>query len=161
MSRSLEFVELIINVWDYKVCDSMPCTMRSAMLFFYSAVLPVCAIHKCKFITSKVQSDDWQYVFCKDYCLVLIVKCLFAKASTANAGAELLKLRPRLREHQLIFIKATYSNTGHLGHTLKVAILTSYKKWSVWYFKLKLHIHTLGISETCFTSCKKEHNRSV
>ncbi len=49
---------------------------------------------------------------------------------------------------------------GVLAHTLKVAILTSYKKISVGYFELKLHIHTLGISETYFASCKKEHNRS-
>ncbi len=160
MSRSLEFVELIITCgiikfviachapWDQLCCSFI--ALCSLSVQFINANL----LHK-------VQSDDWQYVFCKDYCLVLIVKCLFAKASTANAGAELLKLRPRLREHQLIFIKATYSNTGHLGHTLKVAILTSYKKVSVGYFELKLHIHTLGISETCFTSCKKEHNRSV
>ncbi len=73
---------------------------------------------------------------------------------------QLLKLRPLLREHQLICIKATYSNSERLGSYLKVAILTSYKKWSVGYFELKLHIHTLGISETYFTSCKKEHNRS-
>ncbi len=37
-------------------------------------------------------------MFCKDNRLVLIVECLFAKASTANAGAELLKLRPLLRK---------------------------------------------------------------
>ncbi len=30
--------------------------------------------------------------------------CLFAKANTANARAELLKLRPLLREQQLIHI---------------------------------------------------------
>ncbi len=54
-------------------------------------------------------------VFCKDNRLVLIVECLFAKASTANAGAELLKLRPLLREQQLICIKATYSNTACFG----------------------------------------------
>ncbi len=40
------------------------------------------------------------------------------------------------------------------AHTLKVAILTSYKTNSVRYFELKIHIHTY------FTSCKKEHNRS-
>ncbi len=41
--------------------------------------------------------------------------CLFVKASTANAGAELLKLRPLLREQQLILINATYSNTERFG----------------------------------------------
>ncbi len=30
---------------------------------------------------------ETEYVFCKDNRLVLIVECLFAKASTANAGA--------------------------------------------------------------------------
>ncbi len=54
-----------------------------------------------------------EYVFCKDNRLVLIVECLFAKASTANAGAELLKLRPLLREQQLPYIKATYSKSEH------------------------------------------------
>ncbi len=53
--------------------------------------------------------------FFKDNWLVLIVDCLFVKASTANAGAELLKLRPLLREQQLIFINATYSNTERFG----------------------------------------------
>ncbi len=33
-------------------------------------------------------------------------------------------------------------------------------KLSVRYFELQLHIHTLWASETYFTSCKKEHNRS-
>ncbi len=47
---------------------------------------------------------ETEYVFCKYNWLVLIVECLFAKASTANAWAELLKLRPLLREQQLIFI---------------------------------------------------------
>ncbi len=36
----------------------------------------------------------------------------------------------------------------------------SYKKFSVGYFELKPHIHTLETSETHFTSCKKVHNRS-
>ncbi len=47
---------------------------------------------------------ETEYVFCKDNWLVLIVDCLFAKANTANARAELLKLRPLLREQQLIQI---------------------------------------------------------
>ncbi len=58
---------------------------------------------------------ETEYVFCKDNRLVLIVECLFAKASTANAELELLKLRPLLREHQLICINATYSNTARFG----------------------------------------------
>ncbi len=58
---------------------------------------------------------ETEYAFCKDNRLVLIVECLFAKASTANAELELLKLRPLLWEHQFICIKATYSNTGHFG----------------------------------------------
>ncbi len=31
---------------------------------------------------------ETEYVFCKDNRLVLIVECLCAKASTANAGTE-------------------------------------------------------------------------
>ncbi len=58
---------------------------------------------------------ETEYVFCKDNRLVLIVECLFAKASTANTVAELLKLRPFLREQQLICIKATYSNSECFG----------------------------------------------
>ncbi len=72
---------------------------------------------------------ETEYVFSKDNRLVLIVECLFAKASTPNAELKLLKLRPLLREHQLTCIKATYSNQCVLAHTLKVAILTSYKNY--------------------------------
>ncbi len=39
-SRSLEFVELIITSGTYKVCDSMPCTIRPAMLLFLSRCAP-------------------------------------------------------------------------------------------------------------------------
>ncbi len=49
---------------------------------------------------------ETEYVFCKDNRLVLIVGCLFAKASTAIAELELLKLRPLLWEQQLICIKS-------------------------------------------------------
>ncbi len=79
--------------------------MRPAMLLFLSLV---CVIHKRKCIMHS--TIRWltlkQYIFCKDkdYRLVIIVECLFAKASTANAVLELLKLRPLLREQQLIFI---------------------------------------------------------
>ncbi len=41
---------------------------------------------------------ETEYVFCKDNRLVLIVECLFVKASTANAELELLKLLPLLQE---------------------------------------------------------------
>ncbi len=58
---------------------------------------------------------ETEYIFCKDNWLVLIVECLFAKASTANAKAELLKLRPLLQEQQLICIEATYSISESLG----------------------------------------------
>ncbi len=37
---------------------------------------------------------ETEYVFCKDNRLVLIVECLFAKASTANAGAQALETPP-------------------------------------------------------------------
>ncbi len=52
------------------------------------------------------QMTDFEtdYVFCKDNRFLQIVECLFAKASTANAVLELLKLRPLLWEQQLIFI---------------------------------------------------------
>ncbi len=58
---------------------------------------------------------ETEYVFCKDNRLVLIVECLFAKASTANAELQLSKLRPLLREQQLICIKATYSISERFG----------------------------------------------
>ncbi len=47
---------------------------------------------------------ETEYVFCKGKWLVLIMEFWFAKTSTANAGAELLKLHPLLRDQQLIFI---------------------------------------------------------
>ncbi len=94
----------------------------------------------------------------------------FAKASTANAGAWALEAPPsplgepahlHLKRHtQKWCVKRHTQKWCVLAHTLKVAILTSYKKLSVGYFEVKLHIHTLRISETYFTSCKKEHNRS-
>ncbi len=104
-----------------------------------------------------------EYVFCKDNWLVLIVECLFAKASTANAELDLLKLRPHgsnsspgATAHFHLKQHTQYQSVW--THNLKVANLKSYKKLSVWYFEVKLHIHTLGTSETYFTSCKMEHN---
>ncbi len=87
------------------------------------------------------------------------MECLFAKASTANAGArEAPPSSPGATAH--LHLKQHTQIQSVLAHTLKVAILTSYKKLSVGYFELKLQIRTLGISETYFTSCKNEHNRS-
>ncbi len=97
---------------------------------------------------------ETKYVFCKDNRLLLIGECLFAKASTANASLSSWSSNSSVASKQHIQIQSV------LAHTLKVAILTSYKKLSVGYIELKLHIQTLGISETYFTSCKKEHNRS-
>ncbi len=34
---------------------------------------------------NQMNAFETEYVFCKDHWLVLIVECLFAKASTANA----------------------------------------------------------------------------
>ncbi len=66
---------------------------------------------------------ETEYIFCKDNRLVLIVECLFKKASTA----ELLKLRLLLHEQQTkkIALKQHTQNQSVLAHTLKVAILTS------------------------------------
>ncbi len=64
------------------------------------------------------------------------------------------------RSNSSLAFKATHSKKRVLAHTLKVAILTSYKNVSVGYIELKLHIYALGTSETYFTSCKKGHNRS-
>ncbi len=50
---------------------------------------------------------ETKYVFCKDNRLVLIMESLFAKAALLMQELELLKLRPLLREQQLICIKAT------------------------------------------------------
>ncbi len=59
---------------------------------------------------------------------------------------EILKLCPLLKANLLL--KGQTQKWRVLAHTLKVAILTSYKK------NYTTHLHTLGISETCFTSCK-------
>ncbi len=75
----IKFVIACHALWDQPCC------------YFWHTVLHVCVIHKCKFIMHSTIS--WltlkQYVFCKDKDnrLVLIVECLFAKASTSNASA--------------------------------------------------------------------------
>ncbi len=106
-------------------------------------------------VYNQMTDFETEYVFCKDSRLVLIGECLFAKAGAlaleappSSPGAHL-----HLKQHTQI--------QRVLTQILKVANLTSYKKYQVRYFKLKLHIHTLEISETYFTSCKNEHNRSL
>ncbi len=89
------------------------------------------------------------------------MECLFAKASTANAGGGALEAPPSspgATAH--LHLKQHTQNQRILAHTLKVPNLTSYKNLSVGYIELKLHIYALGTSETYFTSCKKGHNRS-
>ncbi len=75
----------------------MPCTMRPAMLLFSSHRAPVCVIHKREFImhsTIRWLTLKQSMFFCKDNRLVLIVECLFAKASTANDRAWALEAPP-------------------------------------------------------------------
>ncbi len=74
---------------------------------------------------------ETEYVFCKDNRLVLIVECLFAKASTANAELELLKLRPLLREQKLICIKATYSKSARFGSYPKSGNFNKNYLWGI------------------------------
>ncbi len=106
---------------------------------------------------------ETEYGFCKDNRLVLIVESLFAKSSTANAGAWVLEAPPSSPGAPAhLHLKQHTQNQCVLAHTLKVilAILTSYKNVSVGYIELKLHIYALGTSNTYFTSCKNRHNRS-
>ncbi len=96
----MKFVIACHAPWDQLCC------------YFYRAVLPVCVIHNRKYIYYQMTDFEAEYAFCKDNRLVLIGECLFAKASNANAGAELLKLRPLLREQQLICINVTLKITA-------------------------------------------------
>ncbi len=76
------------------------------------------------------------------------MECLFAKASTANARAGALEAPPSsLGATAHLHLKQHTRNQRVLTHTLKVAILTSYKNLSVGYFELKLHIYALGTSD--------------
>ncbi len=58
---------------------------------------------------------ETEYVFCKDNRLVLIVECLFAKASTANES--LSSWSPALfsGSNSSFAFKATYSISERLG----------------------------------------------
>jgi len=51
-----------------------------------------------------------------------------------------------------LHLKGHTQKRSVFAHPQKETNLTCYKKLSVEYFKLKLHIHTLGTSETYFTS---------
>ncbi len=104
---------------------------------------------------------ETEYVFCKDNRLVVIVEGLFAKASTANASLSSWSSALFSGSTSSFALKQHTQIQSVLAHSLKVANLTSYKKLSGGYFELKLHIRTLGISETYFTACKKEHNSSL
>ncbi len=98
-----------------------------------------------------------EYVFCKDNRFVLSVECLFAKPSTANMR-ELSSWSSALffRSNSSSALKQHTQIKSVLAHTLKVAILTSYKKLSVGFFLAKTsHTHSI-----IFKTCKKEHNRS-
>ncbi len=99
---------------------------------------------------------ETEYVFCNDNRLVLIVECLFAKASLSSWSTPPSSPGATAHSH----LKQHTQIQRVLAHTLKVAILTSYKKLSVGYIELKLHIDALGTSETYFTYCKKGQNRS-
>ncbi len=54
---------------------------------------------------------ETEYVFCKDNGLVLIVECLFAKASTANAVAWALEAPPSSPGATARFHLKQHSNT--------------------------------------------------
>ncbi len=86
-----------------------------------------------------------------------------------NVWEKIGKVSKTCRDQYQCFMRALFSGSNSsfalkqhtqiqcvLAHTLKVAILINYERLSVRYFELKLHIHTLGISEIYFTSCKKD-----
>ncbi len=102
------------HVWDNHFVIACHAPWDQLCCYLYPAVLPVSVIHKRKCIMhSTIRLLTFKHpVFCKDKRRGLIVECLFAKASIE---LELLKLRPLLREQQLICIKATYSKSERLG----------------------------------------------
>ncbi len=71
--------------------------MRPAMLLFLSRRAPRLYNSQTQMYYAQYnQMTDFEteYVFCKDNRLVLIGECLFAKASTANAGTWALEAPP-------------------------------------------------------------------
>ncbi len=126
----IKFVIACHASWDQLCC------------YFYPVLL-VCNSWKRIYYAQYNQMTDFEteYVFCKDNRLVLIVGCLFAKASTANAGAWALEAPPSSPGAEARYhLKQHTQYQSVWAPTLKVAISTSYKKWSVGYFELKLHI---------------------
>ncbi len=68
----------------------MQCIMRPVFVIHKRKCIIINYIYIYIFFYSQYnQMTDFEteYVFCKDNRLVLIVECLFAKASTANMGA--------------------------------------------------------------------------
>ncbi len=98
-----------------------------------------------------------EYVFCKDNRLVLIMECLFVKASTANVSSwssalftgSTSSFAYTQMHTQISF--GSYSKSGNFTKLYTIICRVCWAKIS--------HTHS-GISETYFTSCKKEHNRS-
>ncbi len=115
--------------------------MRPAMLLFSFHSPPrLCNSFMRIYYAQYNQMTDFEteYVFCKDNRLVLIGQCLFAKASTANAGAWALEAPPSsLGATAHLHLKKYTQNQHVWAHTLKVAILTHYKNVSVGYIELK------------------------
>ncbi len=72
---------------------------------------------------------------------------------------KLLKLHPLLKRGQEapthLHLKGGGGETVRFGSYLKSGDFNKIYKLYVRYFEIKLHIHTLGTSETCFTSCKE------
>jgi len=73
---------------------------------------------------------------------------------------ELLKLHPLLEREPgaaaHLHLKGHTQKRRVFAHTQIGANLTSYNKWSVGYFELKLYRHILGTPETYITFCEKE-----
>ncbi len=87
------------------------------------------------------------------------MECLFAKASTANVSLSSWSSALFSGSNSSFALKQHTQNSANFSSCPKSGNFNKLKKLSKWYIEPKLHIHTLGISETYFT-CKKGHNRS-
>ncbi len=98
--------------------------MRPAMLLFLSCAPCLCNSYISYAQYNKMTDFETEYVFCKDNGLVLIVECLFAKASTANAVAWALEAPPSSPGATARFHLKQHSQYKSVwAHTLKVQIL--------------------------------------